>query len=86
MIADMKPKKFSFLCRWVAIIMLALAPASAMAQDDEGSDIYDARLEGYAGSVTLPQSSSGLTWVIFIVLMVIAAGGLFKDAKRSHLD
>ena len=86
MIANMKRNLLNRLCKWVAIVMLALAPATAMAQDDEGSDIYDARIEGYAGGTQLPVKSSGLTWIIFIVLMVVAAGGLFKDAKRSHLD
>ena len=80
----MKRKWLSPVWKWVAVAVLAFSPATALAQ--EGEEIYDARLEGYPNSVTLPESSSGLTWVLFIVLMVIAAGGLFKDARRSHLD
>jgi hypothetical protein len=75
-------------CRWIAAAVLALAPAtSALAARDEVPDEpVDARLEGYAQNMTLPESSHALTWIAFIVLAAIAAGGLFKDAKRSHLD
>lgn len=67
--------------------MLAFAPSAALARQDEPEqEIVDARLEGYAGNVTLPPTSSGLTWFLFIILAVFAAAGLFKDAKRSHLD
>ena len=90
MMPQMKPRsllkrKLLPLCKWVAIVMLAFAPATAMAQEEDDT-IYDARLEGYDNTVTMPMKSSGLTWFVFIVLMVIGAGGLFKDAKRSHLD
>jgi hypothetical protein len=70
-----------------AALALALSPAAALAQREEKErDIVDARLEGYANSVTLPPGSVGLTWVALIVLGAICVGGLFKDAKRSHLD
>lgn len=82
---QMKRKLLLPVCKWVAIVMLAFAPASALAQEEDDT-IYDARLEGYENSVTLPMKSSGLTWVLFIILMVIAGAGLFKDARRSHLD
>ena len=82
---QMKRKLLLPVCKWVAIVMLAFAPATALAQEEDDT-IYDARLEGYENSVTLPMKSSGLTWVLFIILMVIAAAGLFKDARRSHLD
>jgi hypothetical protein len=74
-------------CKWLAVLVLALAPATALARQDETEpDVVDARLEGYAGNVSLPQGSSGMTWAIFVVLAVFTAAGLFKDAKRSHLD
>jgi hypothetical protein len=74
-------------CRWVAIVMLAVTPATALAQKaSDEHEIYDARIEGYAGSKTLPGGGVALTWIAFIFLAVIAAAGLFKDAKRSHLD
>jgi hypothetical protein len=85
MIEMMKRRWLTPICKWVAIVMLAFSPATALAQEED-ENMYDARLEGYAGNVALPQKSSGLTWVLFLVLTMIAAGGLFKDAKRSHLD
>ena len=70
------------------MLVLALAPATTAlaARDEVEADPLDARLEGYANNVTLPEVSSGLTWMIFVVLMVFVAAGLFKDAKRTHLD
>jgi hypothetical protein len=74
-------------CRWVAIVMLAVAPATAQAaKPEEEHDVYDARIEGYASSRTLPAGGNALTWIAFVVLAVIACAGLFKDAKRTHLD
>jgi hypothetical protein len=80
--------KRSFLLRWVAIAMLMLAPASsALARSDQPEkDVYDARLEGYQNNPTLPAGGSGLTWVAMIVLGVLCCAGLFKDARRTHLD
>lgn len=75
-------------CRWVAIIALAVTPATALAQrdDDEEHETYDARIEGYAENKTLPGGGTALTWIAFIFLTVVACAGLFKDAKRTHLD
>ena len=74
-------------CRWVAIVVLAVTPATALAaQASDEHDIYDARIEGYAGNKTLPGGGNALTWIAFVVLAVVACAGLFKDAKRSHLD
>ena len=74
--------------KWGLIAAMALLPAStALArQDTPEREVVDARLEGYTQSFTLPPSSDGLTWVAFIFLGVLCCGGLFKDAKRSHLD
>ena len=81
-------KQIGRACRWLAVAVLALAPATtALARSEEQEpDPVDARLEGYPTNVSLPESSSGLTWVAFIFLGVVGAGVLFKDAKRSHLD
>jgi hypothetical protein len=91
MMPRMKRKSLNLFGRWIAIAALALAPAmttsTAMARSDEPEpDIVDARLEGYSGNMTLPASSNGLTWVLFVILAVVGCAGLFKDAKRSHLD
>jgi hypothetical protein len=81
-------RRSSRLARWAFVAMLALAPATTAfaARDEVEADPLDARLEGYAQNVTLPVSSSGLTWMCFVGLMILVAGGLFKDAKRTHLD
>jgi hypothetical protein len=75
-------------CRWAAIVVLAVTPATALAQrgDTEEHEIYDARLEGYAGNKTLKGGGDALTWIAFGFLTIVACAGLFKDAKRSHLD
>ncbi|MEA2708877.1 MAG: hypothetical protein QOF78_1478 [Phycisphaerales bacterium] len=77
-----------FACRWVAIMVLAMAPATAMAQrsDADEHEIYDARVEGYAGNKTLPGGGTAIPWIAFIFLSIVALAGLFKDAKRTHLD
>ena len=75
-------------CRWVAIVVLAVTPATAMAQRGSDDDVepYDARTEGYTAPKTLPAGGNALTWIALIFLAVVACAGLFKDAKRTHLD
>ena len=68
-----------------SLLVLLANPLSALAQESE-REILDARLEGYPVNVTLEGGSTALTWVLFIVLAVLALGGLFKNAKRTHLD
>ena len=87
MMVYMKRKWLGLCCRWVAIVVLVLSPAAALARSDEPDvEPVDARLEGYGTSITLPASSVGLTWVALIFLGVVTCIGLFKDAKRTHLD
>ena len=72
----------------IALLAMLATPLSVLAQrqGEEEREIVDARLEGYASNVTLDSGSTGLTWVVFIILTIICLGGLFKDAKRTHLD
>ena len=74
--------------KWGLIAILALVPATPVLarQDTPEREVIDARLEGYSSTVSLPKGSEGLTWVAMIFLGVLCCGGLFKDAKRSHLD
>lgn len=67
------------LLAWLAV------PLSALAQEQD-REILDARLEGYAHNVTLEGGSNAFTWILFIILALLALGGLFKDARRTHLD
>ena len=88
MVQRRNPHRWSKLGRLVAVLVLALMPATTAlaARDEVEADPIDARLEGYSGNVSLPAAGTGLTWMAFIGLMVLAAAGLFKDAKRTHLD
>ena len=70
------------------VLATSASPALAYRREEEEHEIVDGRLEGYGNdvNVTLPSSSSGTTWVLFIFLAIVASVGLFKDARRSHLD
>jgi hypothetical protein len=68
-----------------AVAGLLSCPASLLAQDAEDK-IYDARLEGYGSSMTLPSSSTALMWLLLFVLAAMCVGVMFKNAKRTHLD
>ena len=71
-----------------ALLAMLATPLSALAQrrGEEEREVIDGRLEGYASNVTLPGGSTGLLWVMFIILTVVGLGAMFKDAKRTHLD
>jgi len=72
------------MCYGAALVLLA-TPLSVLAQADE-REYFDARLEGYPQNVALEGGSTALTWVMFIILAIVALGGMFKNAKRTHLD
>jgi hypothetical protein len=88
----MMPLMKRTMSKWgfVAVLTLlgVLVPAtSALARDDPADrEVVDARLEGYSNTLSLPKGSEGLTWVAMVFLGVLCCGGLFKDAKRTHLD
>lgn len=64
-----------------------LTPLMALAKgEDEDAQFLEGRLEGYTDNVRLPSSSTGLTWLMFIFLAVVALAVLFKNSKRTHLD
>jgi hypothetical protein len=69
-----------------AVAPLAPSPsARAFAQELELET--DARYEGYGSDkVTIEEGSAAMTWVGFTILCLIALLGMFKDAKRTHLD
>lgn len=75
--------------KWVVILAglcsYAAVPTTATAWELEID--HDARLEGYGeGSVLLEESNLTLPWLGFGLISAIALLGMFKDAKRSHLD
>jgi len=85
------------LC-WVALTFAA--PGRASAAQVEEDEVPDARLEGFVTKppanevdqrpqpirVAFEKSGVATTWMLFLVLVVIACGAMFKNAKRSHLD
>ena len=74
-----------------AALLLPLSlPSMAMAQygHEEGLDTADARLRGYEErNVSVPgKAAVPLAYFAFIGLTIVAAGVMFKNAKRTHLD
>jgi hypothetical protein len=73
------------LVAWAGVPLTPAPSSRAMAQELEIET--DARYEGYGqDKVTIEESNSAMTWVGFTILCLIALLGLFKDAKRTHLD
>jgi hypothetical protein len=70
---------------WVAG-WVALGPSMALAANNT-SDAPDAdvRLVQYPIKV-FADGSLALVWLLGIVLMLVCLAGLFKSAKRTHLD
>lgn len=77
--------KHRLIMAYAALLAWLVAPLSALAQDED-REILDARLEGYPHNVALEGGSTAFTWILFIILALLALGGLFKDARRTHLD
>lgn len=73
------------LLAWTAVPLAPSPSSRATAQELELQT--DARYEGYGTEkVTIDEGSSAMTWVGFTILCLIALLGMFKDAKRTHLD
>jgi hypothetical protein len=75
--------------KWIATMACLLAWAGApgnVRAADELEIETDARLEGYTDKVALEPGNNAMTWMGFGFLAVVTLLGLFKDAKRSHLD
>jgi hypothetical protein len=73
------------LMAWAGVPLAPSPSSRAFAQELEIPT--DARFEGYGNEkVTIEESNSAMTWVGFTILCLIALLGLFKDAKRTHLD
>jgi hypothetical protein len=84
MIPAMRKKLLSIM---IVLLMVGFVPLSARADDDSSSpkDV-DGRLDNYGKSVTLDSGGAALTYGVWALLGVLGAAGLFKDAKRTHLD
>jgi hypothetical protein len=65
-----------------------ILPTLALARptEDETATL-EARLEGYKQTVALADpGSTALSWILLIILAILAVAVMFKDARRSHLD
>jgi hypothetical protein len=47
---------------------------------------HDGRLDIYVTKTVALDTGTAGTWLIFMMLGVVGLTGMFKDAKRSHLD
>jgi hypothetical protein len=74
------------LLRLFALMIPLLVMVPQVRAQDEDSKVYDARLEGYDGNVTLDGSSTALLWLLLVILSAVVVGVMFMDAKRTHLD
>jgi hypothetical protein len=68
------------------LVWAAMPVGCGIAQAQEVEIENDARLEGYGEKVFLDGGNTAMTWAGFSGLAIVALLGLFKDAKRSHLD
>ena len=73
-----------WLVTLVCLMSWTCVPQGAGAQELEVET--DARLEGYADKMMMEPANTAMTWAGFGFIAVVALLGLFKDAKRSHLD
>ena len=83
MMAPMKHRLLTFA--FAAVVMLAPLTAFA-AKDEEETNLWEARMEGYATAVRLEDKGTALTWLLVIVLSATALAAMLKNAKRTHLD
>lgn len=78
MIARMRRLSFA-----AGFLLVMMNPLWALADD---SAPIDGRLEAYGKTVALPPGGTAVYWLLLIALAAITIGGLFKNARRSHLD
>jgi len=79
-----------FQTGFVSLVMFGafcLGPACVV-RADEVDTKNDARLDCYPSDKNAPLKDAGTatTWLAFAALGMLGLGGLFLNAKRSHLD
>lgn len=82
--------KFDSKIRWrnfalSGLIVLGMASNAMAARDPEEEALPDARLSGYPQVVQYTESNV-LSWFAMVALGAVGLIGLFKNAKRTHLD
>jgi hypothetical protein len=91
MIETMKtPRRATSVGRkWLVTLVCLMSWACVPPRGANGQELEvetDARLEGYADKMPMEPANTAMTWAGFGFIAVVALLGLFKDAKRSHLD
>jgi hypothetical protein len=79
------------MIRRILVLVLGLlpilaAPTAVFAADDEEPNKINARLENFSKPVKLEDGSNLLIWLMLMILAGLCLAGLFKQAKRTHLD
>lgn len=70
----------------LAAASVVLSPSMALAANNtSGGPDIDVRLVQYPLNVSADGSLS-LVWLLGIFLMIVCVAGVFKSAKRTHLD
>ena len=75
--------------KWLVTLVCLMSWACVPQQRAGAQDLEvetDARLEGYSDKMVMEPANTAMTWAGFGFIAVVALLGLFKDAKRSHLD
>lgn len=72
--------------KWLAALACVLALSAGTARAQELEIETDARLEGYGEQMAMEPGNTAMTWAGFGFCSAVALLGLFKDAKRTHLD
>jgi hypothetical protein len=84
----MDPMRHRLIQVAVALTMLVMPLLAWAAENDEVH--YDAKAVGFkvgeGQTVVAGDSSTALTWILFIFLAMVCLSVMFKNAKRTHLD
>lgn len=67
------------------LVVLGMSSNVFAARDPEEEALPDARLSGYS-QVVQNTESNVLSWFAIVALGAICMIGVFKNAKRTHLD
>jgi len=93
MMSNMKSRSKSRLAvACVAFVMAVgswVGPTSiARAAEPDVDTKNDARLECYPTdkNAAIKDSSTAMSWLVLVMLSALGLGGMFMNAKRTHLD
>jgi hypothetical protein len=79
-------KKQARVAIFMAMILAGGAQSALADRQETEHEVADARLEGYNNKNVTLNGGTSLMWMLLVFLGGVCVVGLFKDAKRSHLD